>query len=91
MDRHAKDCDDLCPLDFAKTNPQKCGCSVLDSDVDADGTPDCNDVCPGVPDVHNGIAGCIASALDRDGDGTIDALDQCPLDATKTAPGLCGC
>lgn len=30
-------------------------------------------------------------APDGDGDGTPDASDGCPTDATKTAPGVCGC
>ncbi len=28
---------------------------------------------------------------DSDGDGTINCSDGCPNDATKTAPGVCGC
>ncbi len=28
---------------------------------------------------------------DDDGDGTLNCLDGCPSDATKTAPGQCGC
>lgn len=30
-------------------------------------------------------------ALDTDNDGTPDCTDGCPTDATRTAPGLCGC
>lgn len=30
-------------------------------------------------------------ATDSDGDGTPDCVDGCPTDATRTAPGLCGC
>ena len=29
--------------------------------------------------------------VDSDGDGVDDSADGCPLDATKAAPGICGC
>jgi hypothetical protein len=29
-----------------------CGCSVPDTDTDADGVPDCNDICAGLVDAH---------------------------------------
>lgn len=31
------------------------------------------------------------SYVDSDGDTTVDCVDGCPLDALKTAPGVCGC
>ncbi|HET8933481.1 MAG TPA: hypothetical protein VFN67_08585 [Polyangiales bacterium] len=37
---------DLCPDDPDKLAPGSCGCGSPDTDSDADGTLDCNDVCP---------------------------------------------
>ncbi len=43
--------EDQCPDDPLKTDPGVCGCHVSDTDdSDADGVPDCIDVCPGVDD-----------------------------------------
>ncbi len=53
--------------------------SLCSTDSDADGVMDCEDVCPGQPDI------------DMDGDGNIDCLDACPTDPQKSAPGVCGC
>jgi hypothetical protein len=72
-------CLDACPNDPAKTAPGACGCGVADADSDGDGVPNCTDRCPGTPDV------------DADGDGKLNCEDGCPNDATKIAPGICGC
>ena len=55
---------DVCPFDPAKTEPGVCGCGVPEDDADADGTPDCEDLCPGFPD-----------RADHDGDGIADGCD----------------
>ena len=34
---------------------------------------------------------CLSCVSDQDGDGTCDSHDGCPVDAIKTAPGVCGC
>jgi hypothetical protein len=41
-------------------------CSCTPNDTDGDGVTDCDDQCPGEPDV------------DSDGDGLVDCLDNCP-------------
>ena len=77
------DCLDGCPTDILKQAPGVCGCGVVDTDSDGDGVDDCIDKCPGIADS--------IGTLDSDGDGTIDCQDGCPHDATRTAPGVCGC
>jgi low density lipoprotein receptor-related protein 5/6 len=57
---------DGCPLDPEKTEPGICGCGVSDADSDGDGVADCDDLCPGSPDV------------DSDGDSVLDCNDRCP-------------
>lgn len=50
---------DECPDDPDKDAPGLCGCGVLDSDSDDDGTPDCHDNCPIDPDkTEPGECGC---------------------------------
>jgi hypothetical protein len=39
-------CDDACPEDGAKIDPEDCGCHVAETDSDNDGVPDCLDLCP---------------------------------------------
>jgi hypothetical protein len=69
-----------------------CGCGVVDDDGDADGTPDCNDLCPSDPSkVDPGSCGCGAPDIDTDADGAADCVDLCPVDPGKTVPGVCGC
>jgi len=60
------DCNDLCPSDPNKIDPGVCGCGTPDTDSDSDGTPDCNDNCPGVAN---------ADQADCDSDGVGDACD----------------
>ena len=54
-----------------------------DADSDGDGTPDCTDGCPTVPNkVAPGACGC----------GTAEGCeDLCPDDPLKREPGICGC
>lgn len=55
-------------------------------DADADGAPDCSDVCPGVPDVdadHDGVADCADACPfdpqnDQDNDRICGDVDNCP-------------
>jgi len=55
-------------------------------DSDADGTLDCDDQCPGEPEVDSdgdGVMDCIDQCpgeedVDSDGDGVADCVDQCP-------------
>lgn len=42
--------DDMCPNDPLKTEPGACGCGVVDTDSDGDGTPDCSDPCDNTTD-----------------------------------------
>jgi len=61
------DPNDTCPADPNKTEPGQCGCGVLDTDTDGDGTADCNDQCPGdFNKTHPGSAGC----------GELDKVDK---------------
>lgn len=71
------DACDNCPNDPGKKEPGVCGCGIADQDRDGDGEPDCVIFGPRPPDT--------------DGDGVDDTLDGCPFDATKLAPGICGC
>ena len=66
---------DNCPEDPNKSEPGACGCGALDTDSDSDGTPDCNDNCPAVPNGNQD---------DFDLDGTGDACD--PDDDNDTVP-----
>jgi hypothetical protein len=53
------DCDDRCPRDPAKTQPEICGCGRPDTDIDGDEVPDCNDGCPLDPSAQRaGTCGC---------------------------------
>ncbi|MBN2493611.1 MAG: hypothetical protein JXR96_03380 [Deltaproteobacteria bacterium] len=75
-------CPDGCPDDPDKTEPGICGCGVPDTDVDADGTPDCLDACPDDRDkTEPGICGCGVPDTDVDADGTLDCLDCAPRNA----------
>lgn len=62
-------CED-CPDDPEKIEPGICGCSVADTDSDADSFEDCIDNCP---DIFN------KSQLDSDNDGEGDACDETPF------------
>jgi hypothetical protein len=77
----------------AKASPLVCGCDTPDTlDSDADGTPDCIDACPGVPDRQpDGRCGCAAANADPDGDGVPSCAEWCPRDPDKRLPGFCGC
>lgn len=67
-------------------------CTATSPDSDADGTPDCNDGCPGSSiKTSPGVCGCNVDESDGDKDGTPDCTDNCPSDANKTEPGQCGC
>ncbi len=55
-------CEDLCPLDGAKSDPGICGCGVSDADSDSDGLVDCVDRCPNSP-LGDPVNACGCSAL----------------------------
>lgn len=84
---------DRCPADETKNSPGICGCGVSDqADGDADGTPDCNDLCAGARDrLAKGMCGCEAASRDDDGDNAANCQDECPHDPFKQLAGLCGC
>ncbi|MDB4987980.1 MAG: symbB, partial [Myxococcaceae bacterium] len=84
---------DRCLGDPNKAGPGICGCDVSDSaDADGDGTPDCDDLCPGVRDRLSGAkCGCDAASADSDGDGSANCQDSCPHDFDKKEPLMCGC
>jgi|GEM_PF-3472827 len=67
-DNGVADCTetDGCPDDPDKDAPGACGCGIPDTDGDGDGTPDCNDNCPGVGNIDQ---------ADCDGDGVGDVCD----------------
>jgi len=84
--------DDSCPDDAFKSNPGVCGCGVPDTDLDADGTLDCQEQCPNDPGKRMpGVCGCGRADSDTDGDGTLDCNDDCPFDTALQSPGACGC
>ncbi len=61
-----------------KESPGICGCDVLDTDTDGDGTPDCNDLCADDPGkTVEGICGCGIPDTDTDADGVADCIDNC--------------
>jgi hypothetical protein len=83
---------DQCPNNTAKTSPGQCGCDILDTDTDKDGTADCNDGCINDPlKVAPGVCLCGTADTDSDGDGTPNCNDGCINDPLKIAPGACGC
>jgi hypothetical protein len=82
----------VCSAAEAKPSPLVCGCDTPELDTDADGTPDCVDMCAGEPDRNaDGSCGCTAAAADPDGDGVASCAEWCPRDAEKLLPGFCGC
>ncbi len=84
--------DDDCPFDDDKLELGVCGCGVLDTDTDSDGTADCNDRCMNDPSKNGaGICGCGSTDDDTDGDGVPDCSDVCPGDPDKLDTGACGC
>jgi hypothetical protein len=62
--------------------PNFCDSCPASGSGDSDGDGVCNDIdaCPGFDD-----------RVDSDGDRTPNGCDGCPSDATKIAPGVCGC
>eukprot|EP00808_Paulinella_micropora_P029302 g18286.t1 len=91
-----KNCEEECDDDPAKRYAGLCGCGQVDvsSDQNGDGvlnSTDCNDECPGYQKFYPGVCGCPVADVDTDSDGTPDCIDGCPINATKTAAGLCGC
>lgn len=62
---------DECPQDPAKLLPGVCGCGVADTDANANGTPDCLEVCDG----------------DINDDGSVEAADLALLLSVWGAPG----
>jgi len=75
---------DTCPDDPNKTEPGICGCGVPDTDIDGDGTYDCNDNCPADPNkTEPGACGCSVADTDTDHDGVADCIDTC----SGTLPG----
>jgi pimeloyl-ACP methyl ester carboxylesterase len=64
---------DNCPDDPNKTEPGVCGCGVVDTDSDRDGTADCIDNCPkDFGKTDPGACGCGVADIDSNGDGTMD-------------------
>ncbi len=75
------DCDDECPDDPDKTEPEECGCGEPEHDADWDGTPNCIDDCPHDPDkTVPGVCGCgeTEDLTDSDGDSVPNCVDGCP-------------
>ncbi|MDB4976991.1 MAG: symbB, partial [Myxococcaceae bacterium] len=69
-----------------------CGCTGSDVDSDKDGTPDCDESCPGSPDrLAGGVCGCALGMQDADRDGVPNCNDLCVGDPLKALPGICGC
>lgn len=67
---------DTCPNDPNKTEPGTCGCGVVDTDSDGDGTADCNDECSEDPSkIELGTCGCGVADTDSDGNGTPDCQE----------------
>lgn len=52
--------------------------TIMETDIDQDGTGDCSDNCPDDPaEVDPGICGCGVPETDTDGDGVPDCIDNC--------------
>ena len=67
---------DECPSSAIKAQPGQCGCSVADTDTDADGVADCIDECDA--DSHKveaGACGCNVPETDANKNGTADCID----------------
>jgi hypothetical protein len=60
-------------------------------DCNTNGVSDPDDIAGGTSEDCNGNGVPDECEVDTDGDGLIDACDGCPNDASKTAPGPCGC
>jgi hypothetical protein len=86
-----KNCQDGCPNDANKLEPEVCGCGAVDSDSDGDGVFDCVDSCPSDPakSLDSGQCGCGNPETDSDSDGTPNCIDLCPSDASKIRAGIC--
>jgi hypothetical protein len=79
---------DLCPTDAAKNAPGQCGCGVLDTDTDGDGTANCNDACPSdARKIVPGDCGC-ANAPAAAGTACDDGV--CATATTCDGAGNCG-
>jgi hypothetical protein len=69
---------DGCPVDPLKQSPGICGCGIVDTDSDSDGTADCVDGCPDDPSktaqfgAPGNRCGCGYPETDADGDGVPD-------------------
>lgn len=78
--------DDYCPDDPDKVDGGQCGCGVVDTDQDGDGTADCTDACPADPHKDSpGACGCGRADEDLDGDGRFDCLEAPELKQQVTA------
>ena len=61
-------------------------------DSDGDGTPDCEDLCPGDDGkTEYGVCGCGVPDNDTDRDGVPDCIDFCPEDPNCSAPTITVC
>jgi hypothetical protein len=67
------------------------GCICVGTSVGCVVNGDCNDQDPCTEDACVSNACVFTPTADTDGDGTCDAIDGCPADASKIAPGMCGC
>lgn len=96
---------DACDLDPTKTSAGQCGCGVVDSDFDEDGSADCvdtDDDNDGVADANEYEPCRLAPPTDTDGDGApdcadydddndgiSDAVDRCPGEPDGTGVPIC--
>ena len=86
------DCADACPADPLKTDAGVCGCGLPDTDVDGDGTPDCEPAGPpiripsrsatGTPADPAEASANVGQAVTVEGEGLVEG------ETTVTLPGV---
>ena len=69
---------DECPGDPLKSHPGGCGCGIPDVDTDGDGTLDCDDLCPSVPELTAPVTYFADADADTFG-AALDTISVCAI------------